>query len=307
MAKQEDTGEATALALSDKQIENAKALSQTWNFDGADYALFVANKTGNVGSPIIHPVSKKQVAVLIADFTWESDKPFIDHLNYNFHQETRVQDDEAIDKSANFTTLNTKLFEDVVAGGRLIKINEFGENSEPIEKTRDEMLAYSPEIQSQLIDDWLGNFHIERYFPEGTDEIDAMLSNVDTIFFTAKIGNDRNPAHVLLFEFNAPSPDARRNFENDAANRGVKQKDNKTITTLYINQNARLNFARKHFRSVQGAVVGPSGHFEPDTSMLKEVVESDAVTTGRFKECFNSDWWMKLAGPLSKAFNFSGK
>lgn len=295
-----------ALAKS-SQLTKAKDLNMTWKFEGAEFPLFVANGTGNIAAPIIQPGTNKQIAVLGADFMWEEAKPFLDHLNLQIRDERSSREDETIRKRANITRLNSGLFKDLVQRGQMIKIDEFGEHSEPIDKTRTEMLAYAQEVQSMIIDEWLGNFHVERYFPAGTDEVDAMLSNAETIFFKVFIGSYQNPAHVLVFEFTAPSPDARRSFEDDTSFMGSKRDGDKIVETYNIKQQAKLAFAKKYFKNVEGAVLGPRGEFEPDVKELKPIAESDTDSVKAFKSQFNPHWWIRLSNHLADAFNFSGK
>lgn len=304
----EEPGAKTALATAaDTQLHNAKKLNQTWKFDGTTYPLFVANKTGNIGSPIMHPSTNRQIAVLGADFAWEDSQPFLDHLNLKIRDERSSREDESVRKRANITRLNSGLFDELVQSGSMIKIDEFGDQSEPVEKTRDEMLAYQQEVKSQLIDDWLGNFSVERYFPAGTDEVDAMLTNTETVFFVVKIGNFKNPAHVLLMEFAAPSPDARRSFEDDTMFLSTKRDGDQMVETYNIKQNAKLNFGKKYFVSVDGVVIGPGGNFEPDTNDLKPVDKNDSGSVEFFKASFNPHWWIRLANELADSFNFRGK
>ena len=300
--------ENTSKALTKpNQLAKAKDLNMTWKFEGAEFPLFVANGTGNIAAPIIKPGTNKQIAVLGADFMWEESQPFLDHLNLQIRDERSSREDESIRKRANVTRLNSGLFKDLVQRGQMIKIDEFGEQSEPIEKTRAEMLAYAQEVQSMIIDEWLGNFHIERHFPAGTDEVDAMLSNADTIFFKVLIGSYQNPAHVLIFEFTAPSPDARRSFEDDTSFMGSKRDGDKIVETFNIKQQAKLAFSKKYFKSVEGAVLGPKGEFEPDVKDLRPVAESDTDSIKAFKSQFNPHWWIRLSNHLADAFNFSGQ
>lgn len=298
---------STDLVKHDPQLETARKEGLTWMFEGTEYPLFLANKTGNVTAPIMHPTSGRQIAAIGADFMWEQSQPFLDHLNIQIRDERNAREDESIRKRANMTRLNATLFDALVQRGQIIKIDEFGDTSEPEDRDRQAMLTYLPEVKSQVINDWLGNFHVERYFPAGTEDIDAMLSNVDTVWFLAKIGDFKSPAHALLLEFASPSPDARRSFEDDSSFLGTKREGDRVIETYNIKQNNKLNFAKKYFRSVQGAVLGPVGDVEPSTSSLVKISAGDDEAMKSFKSNFNPHWWIRLANQLGDAFNFTGK
>ena len=291
----------------DPQLAKAKEIDLAWKFEDKEYGLFVANRTGNVGSPILNPATGKQMAILSAEFAWDDGRPFLDHLNLNIRDERSSRDDESVRKRANIVSQNARLFRDLVQRGSLIKIDAYGEHSDLIPKTRDELLAYPPEIQSQMIDDWLGNFHIERFFPIGSDDIDAMLSNSETVFFTAKIGNYKSPAHVLLFEFTTPSPDARRNYENDSFSPGSKQDGDRMVNTYHVNHNTKLQFARRYFKSVSGAILSKTNDVEINTDSLYRFQEGNIEQVNAFKEQFNPHWWIRLADQLADSFNFAGK
>lgn len=278
-----------------------------FKYKGVEYPYFVANKTGNVGSPIVHPQSGKQIAILGADFMWQETTPFLDHLNLNLRDERNVREDESIRKRANLVAQNAKLFEALVQRGWIVKIDEFDEKTEPIQKDRTQMLAYQPEIQSQLMDDWLGNCHIERVFSDGEIDVDAMLSAPESIFFTMKIGNYKNPTHILEFEFNVPNPDARRSYENDTFAAGSKQDGDKMVSVYHVAHKAKLNFAKKYFKNVRGVMLAKEGDHAPELDTLKEIEEANTENVRLFKANFNPNWWIRLADALADCFNFGGK
>lgn len=294
--------------VNDQQIKKAKALDLTWEFEGTEYALFTANKTGNVGSPIMNPATGVQAGIVFADFAWEDSKPFLDHLNLQLRDERNSRDEESVRKRANVTAQNSRLFKEVVQRGAVVKIDAQGEKTKPLPRSREELLAMAPEIQSQLIDDWLGNFHIQRYLAPGTDDLDMLLSSeTSTIQFTAKIGNFKSPAHVLLFTFDIPSADARRNYEDASFSASSKQEGEKSVTIYNINQKAKLSFAKRYFKSVEGVVLGTNGEVEISTESLYRFQETDKKSVEDFKAAFNPHWWIRLADELAGAFNFTGK
>lgn len=275
--------------------------------NGIKYPYFLANQTGNIGTPLVHPTTKQQIAVLGADFAWEDSEPFVRHLNLNLRDERNVRDDESVRRRANVVAQNSRLFADTVQRGWLIEVDEDGSKSEPKEKTREEMLAYPPEIQSQIMDDWLGQFHVERFFPEGQSSVDAMLSTPDKLYFTAKIGNFKNPTHILLFGVNVPNPDQRRAYENDTFQAGSKQEGDKQISTYSIDQAAKIRFSKKHMDTVDGAVLGKNGALDPDEAEIRVIDPSSIEDMKAFKKAFNPEWHIRLADAIADCFNFSGK
>jgi hypothetical protein len=289
----------------DPQLDIARAANNTWTFEGKEYAKYMANRTGTIGTPIIHPVSNKKVGILIADFAWSEAQPFLDHLDLKLKDERNVREEVTERKRANLRLQNANLFDATVQQGSIVKLDEFGDQSEPILKKRDAMLAYPPEIKSEAVDTWLGEFHIERYFHPGTDEVELLLAEPESIWFTAKVGDYKNPAHMLLFEFSTPSPDARRNYENDTFIPGSKNERNKITTYYFVNNKAKLNFAKKYFKSVSGAVLGKDGEIEVDTADLKPI--QDAETVKQFTKAFNPYWWIQFADAIAGAFSIGGK
>lgn len=284
-------------------LEEARNLNLTWRFEEKEYPLFVANQTGNITTSLMHPSGDRKLGILSADFMWTENKPFYDHLNNDFRSERTGRDDESVRKVANATRKNATLFDDLVQRGSFQKIDSFGESGDIVEKSRDEMLAFQPEIKSQLIDDWLGAFSAERYFAPGTDETEDLLTGTDTLQIIAKIGDLKSPAHALLFTFATPSPDARRAFEDDTVFVSSKQQGDRVIEKFNVKHERKLAFAQKYFKGVEGAVNGPNGELEPHTEALTLV----GLNPGEFKTAFNPHWWIRLANALNGAFDFTGK
>lgn len=297
---------ATAPAETDPQLKEADAVGNTWEFEGNKYAKFVANKTGNIGMPILDPKTKeKKIAILGASFSWSDDDCFVEHLNFKLRDERGVRDNETVRKRPNIVARNAKLFDELCQFGYLIKIDEFGEQSEPVEKTRDQMCAYAPEIKSDLIDLWLGKFSVERYYPAGTDDVDLLLSEPESISLLCKIGDFLNPAHVMILEFNTPNADARRAFESDIMEATMSNEGGKAITTYHVNNKAKIRFARKYFKGVKGAVLAPNEAFELYPADFREI--SDDIAVANFKTAFNPHWMVSMADALADCFDFAGK
>lgn len=278
-----------------------------FEFEGSKYPYFVANRTGNIGSPIINPQTGKQMAILGADFMWTETAPFLEHLNLNIRDERGSREDETYRRRANLVTQNQKLFGELVQSGYIVKIDEFNGKSEPIAKTRAEMLAYQPEIQSTLIDDWLGNFHVERYFPAGVTDVDALLATPESIFFKCLVGDFKNPAHVLIFEFDVPNPDQRRSYENDTFLSGSKADGDKVVSVYHVQHQAKLRFAKKFFRRCEGAMLAKEGEVNVEIADLRAIEWSDSDLTKEFLRGFTPSWWVRLADELAGCFNFAGK
>lgn len=280
----------------------------TWEFDGMTYPKFVANSTGVITIPVKHPTEPtKVIAYIGAEFLWETKVPFIDHLTIDTRDERNMREEETERKRANLIQKSSKLFTELVQGGFLIKINDVGEKSEPIKKTRDEMLRYQPEIQAELIDTWLSEFHVERYFPDGVDDVEALLTEPDGVFFKCRVGDYKNPTSIIIMEFGVPSPDARRAFETDTFAPVTKAEGEKSVTRYYINYQAKIKFAQKYFRNAQGAVLGVPGEFEIDTDTLRGIDTADGETVKQFLKHFCPTWQISLADQLASCFNLAGK
>lgn len=307
------TSEATAPqqdVSENPQLQAARDIKNTWVFEEKEYARYIVNRTGNIGLPIMHPVDKmKKVAILGCDFAWDDDSHFIDHLNLRIRDVRNVREDETIRERANLVTQNVGLFEETAQRGWLQKIGEFNEKSDPVDKTRSDMIGYPAEIRSDLVDGWLGNFVADRYFPPGTDDVDALLSEPESVFFLGKIGNYKSPSHILLFEFNTPVPDARRSYESDTLIAGQTTEGNTLIQHFMINNKAKLKFARKHLKNVQGASLAPEGalDFTDATNITPIGNPMNDIERETFKKMFNPNWMIRLADALADCFGFGGK
>lgn len=277
---------------------------------GVKYPYFIANKTGTVGSPIFHPDTKKKIGILGADFAWENSEPFIRRMDLKIRDERNVREDESVRHRANIITQNSRLFRDLVQKGFAISIDEEGETGKEVAKTRDEMLAYRPELQSQIVDDWLGNFHIRRVFPDGLSGLDAIVSTPDKIYFECGIGTYKNPTQILLLEFNVPSADACRSYEDDTFLAGSKQEGDKQVTSYNVNHTRKIQFAKKYLDSVKGAALvrdEKMGEVDIDTEDLVLFEANDTEALKKFKSAFNPNWMILLADELAGCFNFTGK
>lgn len=291
------------------EFESGEPKPLTWKFEEKDYPVFIADRTGNIGVPLIHPNTDKKVAVIGANFSWEEQKsqPFLDHLNLHFEDITNANEEVSETKRKNLTKQNVNLFSSLIVDGWLTKINEFGESGTQVAKTREQMLSYPEDIQSKMIDEWLGRFYIERHFPQGSDEIDILLGQVDSVFFKCKIGNVQNPAHVLLLEFKLPSNDAQRAYDDDTR-REKRPLDRPNVRLIEIKHDVKLRYAKKHLIGVQGAVVISENHDGGITTHVDNIlpVNSDQ-TLKQFKDGFNPQWFVRLADALHGTFNIMGK
>lgn len=292
----------------DPQLDAARKAGNVWKHDGKEYAKLVVNGTASVGATMMHPVEKvRPIAIIGADFLWESDDLFIEHLNLGIRDERNVREEESKRKKKNITTQNAELFKETVQRGWLVKISEDGSKSDRVEKDRDQMLSYAPEVQSDIVDVWLGKFACERYFPDGTDDVDALFSEPDSIFFICKVGDYKNPAHVFILEFNTPTREQRSAYENDTLIPGTHTEGDTIISTYMINHRAKLRFFRKHLRRVvDGIALAPNHELDVDEAQVRSITESDADLT-QFKKQFCPNWAIQLADSLSNCFDFGGK
>lgn len=287
-----ETGQTIANEGGIVDFINSIPAPPTWNFEGKEYPAFVVNKNDSIAMQIKNS-EEKVIGILGANFRWEKSEPFIEHLSLDFKDIRDTREGVVESQRKNLTKQNANLFKAVCVGGFLIKVNEFGEHSEPVERSVTEMNAYSQEIKSNLIDKWLSNFHIERHFGDSVDELDALLGKTDSISFKCFIGTKKEPTNVLLLEFNVPSEDARRSYDDMIVNRSRQTEGSNEITNISINYAAKMRYAKKHLAVVQGAVT------EGDNPL--------AVDVKRFNDGFNPEWLMRLADALQDTFDIGGK
>lgn len=295
------TGVVTALELNDETTSK----NFQWNFEGKNYDLFLANRTGGIGMPIADPNDKtRTLGVLAAKFIWQTSEPFLNRLDIETIDKASNHDDWTERENESLMLKNAKCFSELVVAGSTTDYDDLGEAKPPREKSRQEMLNYRKPVQSDLLSLWLGEFHIERYLPEGMTAIDALLSNPTEIYFTCKIGDYNNPRHLLLFKFDVPKDEALSDYQTNTFKRGQNQGGD----WRYARDNERrLRFAKKYFLSVQGAMVAPPEREEFDTNDISIVTENDEASLAVFKKNFNPDWFIRLGEELAGCFSLGKK
>lgn len=310
--------EATQQALAEKDFENRKEITATkmvkeeeverdltWEFEGKKYDLFLANGTGGIGMPIIHPTDKdKQLGTLSAQFSWDNPKDFIKHLTIETIDKASQHGDWTERENESMMLKNANLFKEIVVRGSAIDFDDLGEPKEAVEKDKSQMLAYRKPVQSDLIQFWLNECHIERYLPEGVTSIDAFLSNPTEIYFTIKIGDYNNPRHLLFVEFNAPSDEQIASYQQNSFSRG---QNNEGDWKFWSDNNIRLSFAKKHLQNVQGAMLGKLSELDLPLSDLILMQKNNEAHLKQFKDGFNPIWMIRLGEELASAFSLGKK
>jgi hypothetical protein len=277
----------------------------SWEFEGKRYPLFLSNGTGGIGMPIMHPSdNNKQVGVLAARFAWENSEPFIDHLDIETIDKASKNDDWAERENKNMALRNAQLFKDIVVDGSYTPFDELGEARPAIPKNRKEMLAYRGIVQSDLIQFWLTEFHVERYLPDGVDSIDAFLSNPTEVLFTVKIGSYNEPQHLLLIECDAPTDEQISSYNEKTFSRS----QNNNGDWKYSRDNERmLQFAKKHITGIKGVCLGKLGELDLPLTEIEVAENGNAEHLKRFKRGFNPEWLIKIGEELANAFSLGKK
>lgn len=270
-----------------------------WNYEGKEYPMFIADSTDSIGVEIrkqsddTHPIG-----ILVSNFKWEKSEAFIDRLDYEL-EDKRDKENFVERHRANIDRLNAHCFDEITTGGKLIKLVDGIEDSS-VDLSHEDMLRRTTELKSNSINQWIKNFHIERFFDKGVDELDALTTaSVDSVKFVCKIGDQKNPSSVLLLEFAVPSDDARRAFDDNRTKSQSKYENN--VETIYtaIDWKRKIQYAKKHLRFASGAAVLIDGQIVPVTD------SPDALK--QFKDSFNPDWFMQLGDALQDSFNIGGK
>lgn len=276
-----------------------------WTFEGRTYDLLLVNRTAGIGMPILNPKDKKTpIGVLNAEFAWQDSEPFFARLDIATIDKANEHDDWTQRENENMILKNAKCFSELVQSGSAVDIDEVGERLPEVRKTRQQMLSYRKVVQSDLVGLWLREFHIERWLPDGMTKLDALLSNPTELFFTIKIGEYRNPRHLLFIETDAPTDDAIGNYKTDTFN----QSQNEEGDWRYKRNNEkRYKFGKKYIRSVQGAMLGPVEAFEFDESQLRTIDKGDDKALEEFKRQFNPDWLIKIGEAIAGAFDLGKK
>lgn len=281
----------------------------THKIDGDEYPLFVANRTAHIGSMLKNPSTGANLAMVTASLAWEKTiQPFFDQLDIELRDERIGREEESVRKTKNMMMQNANLFDALVQSGTVVVYDEHGEAGETIEKDRDSMLSLAPEIKAQIVDDWINSWHIARFFPSKTPDIEALLTGTESgIFFKARIGNPKSPIHILSMEFKTPSPDARKSYQDNVGVPTRKNQGDKLITEYHIDHKQKMNFAKRHLVKMSGvAITGKMGVMEIEESDLRPATDSpDDLEL--IKKGIAPHFWIQIADELADAFNFTGK
>lgn len=278
-------------------LKAAREANNTWIFKEKEYELFLVNGQSGASISILDPATKQPALIVGAKFAWENSQPFLDHLDFGLKDVTDFNTNTVVSKQKNTITRDAALFRDILQEGEIVEIDEFGNKSEPKTFKRNDLLdMLEPEYQSELIEQWLGNFHIERFVDPSASRIQSILKS-DTLQFLCRIGHYDTPRHVLLFEFTKPNADARRTYEEKTVIREKEVESGKTINHLKIVAEEKRRFAIKYFSSVQGVTVDDIG---------KPFDNTESSKTG-FKKGFNPHWWVRLADAMNQAYSNVGK
>ncbi len=280
----------------DENLEAAKAAGNTWDFKGKTWELYLANQTGGMARPVV--VEGETVGIIGAEFAWNESEPFLDYLDFEFRNETNIKDQVTESKNKNEIIQGAKLFRETCQKGFLIPIDEFGNRGEQQDLTRAELMEMTDaETQSDLAINWIIQYRIRRHFPEGYSKLKEALKP-SNLFFEFYIGENKNPRHCLLFEFDVPTKDARRSYEDDVRHTEREQEGDNVIVRTIIDNKKKLNFAKKYFRSVKGVTLNQIGN---------PFQEGNDQHTKDFKLGFNPRWFIALADEIVDAFHTTGK
>lgn len=286
-----------------EQFNEAKERGLTWTFEGKEYPMFHANSTGYIAMPIT--AGDRKVGIVHANFDWSGKKPksevFLNHLKIDYTEVTNIDTGESKQHSKSGVAQNCDLFRAIIHSGELINIDRFGNESEPKPRTYEQMCAILPEVQSDLIKNWLGSFYIERYFGQEEEiELEALLGELDTISFKCSIGDRKNPTHILLLHFNPPPKKVRNSFAEKRVQRTQKVEGKNREVLSQWDGALKIRYAKDYLRSVEGVYVTMNG-------IETSIKEGDDEALKVFKDNFNPEWLMDLADALHDQFQMAGK
>jgi hypothetical protein len=275
------------------QLELAREAGNTWEFEGKEYELFVANKQGGVSVPIVPET--EVVAYASAVFAWDKKDDLLDALDLEI-KEVLIEDSRKTD-TADITALYAGVFHNTAQSGFWTEIVD-GEKQEPQFLSREQMLKADEEIQASLIRNWIDSISISVYKKPGETNIDAFFNKTaKNKYILAKIGDKKNPKHVLLFEFKSPSLEIRRELKQKR-NAETKDENGKTVRIYPNTSHFRMKQCANHLVSVQGVSLLEPGKLFDATS------ESDKKT---FLANFNPIWQVYLTDALFASFDTTGK
>lgn len=279
-------------------LKEAREANNTWKFQEKEYELYLVNQTGGIQLPIKDD-ENKTTGFVGAEFSWNEAMDVLEAIDYDPKEENDIQKGVSRTRSNNANILLSRVFRNTVQRGVLIELDDLGERMEPIELDHDGIIeATEQEIHASLVFEWLNRFYVTRFFEKGASKFKALIKAQDSIKFIVRIGDLENPRHLLLMEFAAPSKDARRDYEQRVRDRERTQDGNTVTNHIIIDNEYKLQFAKKYFRDVQGVTLN---------DIATPFVAADDNHVKAFKKGFNPVWWVTLADKLVGAFDSTGK
>lgn len=278
-----------------------------WEFEGKKYEKFLVNGTGGCELAIMHPNDEtKIVGYLGARFSWEDKEPFLDRADIETVDKANKDGGEWTDReNDSIQQKNRKFFYETVQNGYSVDVDDFKERSAPKPKNREDMLKLRGTFQSDLVDSLLiRNVKIERLLSDDMNSVDAFLTDVSEIVLLVKIGDAKNPRHLIKITCNAPSDDALGNYTTTTFKR---QQNQNSDWKYFRDQDKRIQFFRKHVRNVEGIVLGPTNNLEPELSELYDFDVNNKEHLTMFKKLFNPQWQLEMADFIASAFSLGKK
>jgi hypothetical protein len=99
-------------------------------------------------------------------------------------------------------------------------------------------------------------------------------------------------------EFNKPTADARRAYEDEAISKERQVEVGKTTVHTVIDPAVKFKFARKYFLGVEGVAVGKPG---------VRFSSADTDIVAAFRKGFIPTWWTRFADAIHQSFGNVGK
>lgn len=244
------------------QIELAREAGNTWDFNGVEKEMFVADGQAHIGVAIIDPKTRQPSNVtMIHNLKWEKNDPFlIREQNFKTVLKSIGKSTEQEINTTNLTEANAKLYAEIVQSGEMIIPAGNGETSTK-EISRAELLEFArlyPESASEVIETWFENWHFE-VVDEENGSFDWLFQAKSVVKVYGWIGDRENPLREVILTFKAPTSEERSRYENERQIIKQNRISDQKIAEVRMSFIKKIQYGKAHLFGVEGIAVGAPG------------------------------------------------
>lgn len=291
--KAPDTGQGKS---EDKDtIAAARAVGNTWEFEGRELEMFVARGEAAVATSIVEPGGDSDTgASLIHRFGWTKPDPFVIRENSFKTNLSRVgRRAEQKINTAHLATVNATFYKGIITGGSLIESSANSKHNTQ-ELSQAQMLDHAniyPESASEAIESWLDAAVVERLSDKGSG-FEFLFKAPDVIRILWYLGLRDQPTAAGVFNFRAPTSERRATYDESVQNVETKRRGDVSSTEIEENFLKKVQYGAEHLLNVEGVAVGAEGK------------PYDMKSREEFITLFNPIWFGDIVDTMHSTFDF---